>query len=71
MIIDPFSLRMLSTLKNCTVANTGGSFKYILKRAPACWNFQPFGSALKDSYRDELKTHKRYVLGEGFGPNIS
>ena len=36
-----------------------------------CWNFEPFVSAPRDSYRDELKTHKRYALGEGFGPKIS
>ena len=32
------------------------------------WNFEPFVSALKDSYRDELKTPSRDVLGAHFGP---
>ena len=47
--------------------HTGGSFQYILKRAPVCWNFEPFVSAPSDSYRHELKTHKRYHLGAHFG----
>ena len=32
-----------------------------------CWNFEPFVSALKGSYRDELKTHSRHVLGAHVG----
>ena len=33
-----------------------------------CWNFEPFVLALTDSYRDELKTHNRHVIGAHVGP---
>ena len=33
-----------------------------------CWNFEPFVLARTTSYRGELKTHSRHVLGAHFGP---
>ena len=33
-----------------------------------CWNFEPFVLARTITYRGELKTHSRHVLGAHFGP---
>ena len=33
-----------------------------------CSNFEPFVLALTDSYRDQLKTHNRHVIGAHIGP---
>ena len=33
-----------------------------------CWNFEPFVLARTTTYRGELKTHSRHVLGAHVGP---
>ena len=41
---------------------------FILQTTDFTKNFKRLVSALSASYRDELKTHSRHVLGAHFGP---